>query len=122
MNRDEIQIRFIASALSWLASAESGAGLAPVLAKTAKLFADEALKLLDAELAPTAAEPTLNGQFLISNTLAYGWTVAWDNQTVTHLNWDEMIAQLIVLTVPENKVRARRHYTSTFVNQTPQNP
>jgi hypothetical protein len=33
-----------------------------------------------------------------------------------------MIGQVVILTVPENKVRARRHYHSTFVNQTPQNP
>jgi hypothetical protein len=116
MNRDEILIRFIASAMSWLASAESCSGLAPVLANTAKLFADEALKLLDEKLPPTAGEPPLlKGQFRISYTLAYGWTVAWDNQTVTHLNWDEMIGQFIVLTVPENNVLSRRHYTSTPV-------
>jgi hypothetical protein len=123
MNRDEIRTRLIAAALSGLASTEGwGSEPAPAIAKLAVKVADETLQLLDAELAPVAEEPPKcvrgPGDYRITYHYLTDWTVFWGDQVVDHLNWDEMIGQIIVLTAPEDKVRVRRLYNSTPVNQT----
>jgi len=54
-----------------------------------------------------------------------GWEVAWHDETgapniVRHLSWDEMLAQVAVLTVPEGPVQRRKLYNSEIPN--PQTP
>jgi hypothetical protein len=60
VNQEELRMALVCAAISGLSATEGwGSNPAPSIATLAVEIADEALKLLDTKLAPTAGEPPL---------------------------------------------------------------